>query len=30
VRNYCIYNDLPLEIRPEYFDFAAGNYFTVM
>jgi predicted ATPase with chaperone activity len=30
VRNYCIYNDLPLELRPEYFDFAAGNYFTVM
>ena len=30
VRNYCIYNDLPLELRAEYFDFAAGNYFTVM
>ena len=30
VRNYCIYNDLPLELRPEYFDFAASNYFTVM
>jgi predicted ATPase with chaperone activity len=30
VRNYCIYNDLPLELRPEYFDFAANNYFTVM
>ncbi len=23
VRNYCIYNGLPLEMRPEYFDFAA-------
>jgi len=30
VRNYCIYNDVPLELRDEYFDFAAGNYFTVM
>ena len=30
VRNYCIYNDLPLELRPEYFDVAANNYFTVM
>jgi predicted ATPase with chaperone activity len=30
VRNFCIYNDLPLELRAEYFDFAANNYFTVM
>jgi predicted ATPase with chaperone activity len=30
VRNYCVYNDLPLELKPSYFDFAAGNYFTVM
>jgi predicted ATPase with chaperone activity len=30
VRNYCMYNDLPLTVRPEYFDIAAGNYFTVM
>ena len=30
VRNYCVYNELPLELKPEYFDFAAGNYFTVM
>ncbi len=30
VRNYCVYNDLPLELKPEYFDFAAANYFTVM
>jgi predicted ATPase with chaperone activity len=30
VRNYCIYNDLPLELREEHFDFAANNYFTVM
>jgi predicted ATPase with chaperone activity len=30
VRNYCIYNCLPLELKPEYFDIAALNYFTVM
>jgi hypothetical protein len=30
VRNYCIYNGLALELTPEYFDFAAQNYFTVM
>jgi predicted ATPase with chaperone activity len=30
VRNYCLYNDLPLELRADYFDVAAANYFTVM
>jgi predicted ATPase with chaperone activity len=30
VRNYCIYNDLPLKMKSEYFDFAVANYFTVM
>jgi predicted ATPase with chaperone activity len=30
VRNFCIYNDLPLEIKSEYFDVAVMNYFTVM
>ena len=30
VRNYCVYHDLPLVLTPEYFDFAANNYFTVM
>jgi predicted ATPase with chaperone activity len=30
IRNYCIYNDLPLDMKPEYFDFAVHNYFTVM
>ncbi len=30
VRNYCVYNDLPLELKPEYFDYAVGIYFTVM
>ena len=30
IRNYCVYNELPLKMTPEYFDFAAGNYFTVL
>ncbi len=30
VRNHCIYNDLDLELKTEYFDFAASNYFTVL
>jgi predicted ATPase with chaperone activity len=30
VRNYCIYNDLPIELTPQYIDFAAMSYFTVM
>jgi hypothetical protein len=30
VRNHCQYNGLPLELRPEYWDLAAENYFTVM
>ena len=30
IRNYCVYNDLPLEITNAYIDFACGNYFTVM
>jgi predicted ATPase with chaperone activity len=30
VRNYCCYHELPLELKPEYLDFAVGNYFTVM
>ena len=30
VRNYCVYNELPLKLKPEYFDFAAMNYFTVL
>ncbi len=29
VRNYCVYNDVPLVLKPEHFDFAAMNYFTV-
>jgi predicted ATPase with chaperone activity len=30
VLNYCSYNDLPMEMRPEYFDEVVGNYFTVV
>jgi predicted ATPase with chaperone activity len=29
VRSYCVYNDLVLELKPEYFDYAVTNYFTV-
>ena len=28
IRNFCVYNDLPLEIKPEYFDRVAKSYFT--
>ncbi|MEM6688117.1 MAG: AAA family ATPase [Planctomycetota bacterium] len=30
VRNYCLYNDLPIELKQEYLDFACENYFAVM
>jgi len=30
VRNLCHYTGHPLEMTPEYFDFAAENYFAVM
>lgn len=30
VRNYCVYNDLPIEMRPEYFDRVVKSYFTVV
>jgi predicted ATPase with chaperone activity len=29
VRSYCVYHDAPLELKPEYFDFAVMNYFTI-
>ncbi len=28
IRNYCAYHNLPLEMRPEYFDRVVGSYFT--
>jgi predicted ATPase with chaperone activity len=30
VRNYCVYNSLPVEMRPEYFDRVVPSYFTVV
>lgn len=30
VKNYCLYNELPIELKPEYLDFAVDNYFSVM
>jgi predicted ATPase with chaperone activity len=30
VRNYCVYNDLPMEMRPEYFDRVIKSYFTMV
>ena len=30
VRNYCLYKTKPLDLLPEYFDYAAENYFSVM
>ncbi|MCA9168936.1 MAG: AAA family ATPase [Planctomycetales bacterium] len=30
IRNYCCYNDIPLEMRPEYFDRVVKSYFTVV
>ncbi len=30
VKNYCLYNDIPIELKKEYFDFACENYFSVM
>jgi hypothetical protein len=30
VRNHCLYQKAPLELKPEYFDYAAENYFSVM
>lgn len=28
IRNFCAYNELPVEIRPEYFDRVVKSYFT--
>ena len=30
VRNYCRYHDLPLEMKPEYFDRVMKSYFTMV
>lgn len=28
IRSFCVYNELPLELRPEYFDRVVKSYFT--
>ncbi len=30
IHNYCVYHDLPLEMRPEYFEHVINSYFTVV
>jgi predicted ATPase with chaperone activity len=30
IHNYCAYNELPVEMRPEHFDRVVANYFTVI
>ncbi len=30
IRNYCSYNSLPMEMKPEYFDRVVRSYFTVV
>ncbi|MEM7456212.1 MAG: AAA family ATPase [Planctomycetota bacterium] len=30
IRNFCTYNDLPMEMRKEYFDRVVRSYFTVV
>jgi predicted ATPase with chaperone activity len=30
IANFCVYNDLPLEMRPEYFDRVVKSYFTAV
>lgn len=30
VKNFCLYQDLPMELKEEYVDFACENYFSIM
>ena len=30
IRNFCVYNETPMEMRPEYFDRVVQSYFTVV
>jgi predicted ATPase with chaperone activity len=30
IRNFCVYNDLPIEVRPEHFDRVVGSYFATV
>ncbi|MFK7769033.1 MAG: AAA family ATPase [Mariniblastus sp.] len=29
IRNFCVYNELPMELRTEYFDRVVKSYFTI-
>ena len=30
IRSFCVYNELPMEMRPEYFDRVVRSYFTMV
>ena len=30
IRNYCVYNDLPMALKPEYFERVVKSCFTVI
>jgi hypothetical protein len=30
IRNFCAYNELPMEMRAEYFDRAVKSYFAIV
>jgi len=30
IRNFCLYNDQPMDLKIEYVDFACENYFSIM
>lgn len=30
IRNYCVYKDIPMEVKQEYFDRVVNSYFTVV
>lgn len=30
VKNYCLFKNIPVEMKPEYLDYATENYFSVM
>ena len=30
IHNYCVYNDVPMELRPDYLDRVVTSYFTAV
>jgi hypothetical protein len=30
IKNYCLYHNMPMELKAEYMDFACENYFSIM